>query len=188
MHYINLIDDSGRFDFIHGDFLSIYADTSSFIKITDEDYQTYLAYSTSPYELKYVEGKITYTPQDTDHIALKKARQAWVWEDIKQKRHTNTRGGVYIKSVGKWFHNDDSSRTQYLALQVLPKLPDHLMWKTMNNEFVPMTKDLLNEIAMTMLTEEQADFANAEKHRLAMLESDNPLEYDYSDGWSAIYA
>ncbi|WP_456306460.1 hypothetical protein [Moraxella catarrhalis] len=53
---------------------------------------------------------------------------------------------------------------------------------------MPMTKDLLNEIAMTMLTEEQADFANAEKHRLAMLESDNPLEYDYSDGWSAIYA
>ncbi|WP_258865280.1 DUF4376 domain-containing protein [Moraxella veridica] len=86
--------------------------------------------------------------------------------------------------MGKWFHNDDSSRTQYLALQVLPNLPDNLMWKTMDNEFVPMTKDLLNEIAMTMLAEEQSDFANAERHRLAMMQVDDPLDYDYSTGWS----
>lgn len=113
--------------------------------------------------------------------------QAQAWERIKQKRHTNTRGGVFIKSVGKWFHNDDPSRTQYLALQVLPSLPDNLMWKTMDNEFVPMTKALLAEIAMTMLTEEQADFANAERHRLAMLQADDPLAYDYSTGWSNTY-
>ena len=113
--------------------------------------------------------------------------QAQVWEAVKQKRHTNIRSGVYIKSVGKWFHNDDSSRTQYLALQVLPSSPPDLMWKTMDNSFVPMTKDLLNEIAMTMLTKEQSDFANAEKHLLAMLQADNPLEYDYSTGWSETY-
>ncbi|STY82489.1 Uncharacterised protein [Moraxella veridica] len=58
------------------------------------------------------------------------------------------------------------------------------MWKTMDNEFVPMTKDLLNEIAMTMLAEEQSDFANAERHRLAMMQVDDPLDYDYSTGWS----
>lgn len=110
--------------------------------------------------------------------------QAQVWERIKAKRHANTRGGVFIKSAGKWFHNDDQSRTQYLALQVLPSLPDNLMWKTMDNEFVPMTKALLAEIAMTMLTEEQADFANAERHRLALMQADDPLNYDYSTGWS----
>lgn len=115
---------------------------------------------------------------------LKAQAQTQAWERIKQKRHDNARGGVYIKSVGKWFHNDDPTRTQYLALQVLPSLPDNLMWKTMDNEFVPMTKALLNEIAMTMLAEEQNDFANAEKHRLAMLKADNPLDYDYSTGWS----
>ncbi len=110
--------------------------------------------------------------------------QAQAWERIKAKRHDNARGGVFVKSIGKWFHNDDPARTQYLALQVLPSLPETLMWKTMDNEFVPMTKDLLNEIAMTMLVEEQNDFANAEKHRLAMLKADNPLDYDYSAGWS----
>lgn len=55
-----------------------------------------------------------------------------IWEAIKQKRHTTTRGGVYVKSVEKWFHTDDSSRTQYLALQILPELPSDLMWKTMD--------------------------------------------------------
>lgn len=115
---------------------------------------------------------------------LKIQAQAQAWEAIKAKRHAVTRGGVFIKSVGKWFHNDDPSRTQYLALQVLPSLPETLMWKTMDNEFVPMNKALLNEIAMTMLVKEQNDFANAERHRLAMLKADNPLEYDYSTGWS----
>lgn len=113
--------------------------------------------------------------------------QAQVWEAVKQKRHDNTRGGTFIKSVGKWFHTDDSSRTQYLALQLLPQLPPDLAWKCMDNQFVPMTKELLTEIAMTILTEEQADFANAEKHRLLMLQSDDPLNYDYSTGWSATY-
>ena len=135
-------------------------------------------------ELQLIDGEIKVI----EAMQSIESKQAQVWEAIKQKRHTNTRGGVYIKSVGKWFHNDDPSRTQYLALQVLSQLPDNLMWKTMDNEFVPMTKDLLNEIAMTMLAEEQADFANAEKHRLAMLQVDDPLEYDYADGWSEIYA
>lgn len=110
-----------------------------------------------------------------------------IWQAIKQKRRTITHGGVYIKSVKKWFHTDDSSRTQYLALQILPELPSELMWKTMDNSFVKLTKPLITELAMTILQSEQADFANAEKHRLAMLQAQNPLEYDYSKGWTAIY-
>lgn len=117
----------------------------------------------------------------------KSVLQNETWEQIKQKRHTVTRGGVYLKSVDKWFHNDDPSRTQYLALQILPELPSELMWKTMDNSFVKLDKALLTELAMTILANEQADFANAERHRALMLQADNPLEYDYSDGWTAIY-
>ncbi|WFF38033.1 DUF4376 domain-containing protein [Moraxella nasibovis] len=113
--------------------------------------------------------------------------QSQIWEQIKAHRHAVTRGGVYVKSVKKWFHTDDSSRTQYLALQILPELPADLMWKTMDNSFVKLTKPLLTELAMTILANEQADFANAERHRMAMLQVDNPLDYDYSDGWTAIY-
>ena len=116
---------------------------------------------------------------------LKAAQQEEVWERIKAKRYDNLRHGVFVKSVGKWFQTDDASRTQYLALAVMPRLPEKLPWKTMDNSFVNMTKALLGELMEQMLVDEQADFANAERHKAAMLKVEHPLEYDYSDGWTA---
>ena len=116
---------------------------------------------------------------------LKAEQQAEVWERIKAKRADNLRHGVYVKSAGKWFHTDDNSRTQYIALAVMPRLPEKLVWKTMDNSFVNMTKALLGELMEQMLIDEQADFANAERHKAAMLKAEHPLEYDYSDGWTA---
>ncbi|WP_424034650.1 DUF4376 domain-containing protein [Neisseria bacilliformis] len=118
---------------------------------------------------------------------LKAEQQAAVWERIKAKRADNLRHGVYVKSAGKWFHTDDNSRTQYIALAVMPRLPEKLPWKTMDNSFVNMTKALLGELMEQMLVDEQADFANAERHKAAMLKAENPLEYDYSGGWTANY-
>ena len=118
---------------------------------------------------------------------LKAEQQDEMWERIKAKRYNNLRHGVFVKSVGKWFQTDDASRTQYLALAVMPRLPEKLAWKTMDNSFVNMTKALLGELMEQMLIDEQADFANAERHKAAMLKAENPLEYDYSDGWTANY-
>ena len=117
--------------------------------------------------------------------ALKTVQQEEMWARIKAKRTDNLRHGVYVKSVDKWFHTDDNSRTQYLALAVMPKLPEKLAWKTMDNSFVNMTKTLLEELMTQMLMDEQADFANAERHKAAMEKADKPLEYDYGDGWTA---
>ena len=55
----------------------------------------------------------------------------------------------------------------------------------MDNSFVPMTRELLDELTLTLISDEQHDFQNAERHKAAMLKAANPLEYDYSDGWSA---
>lgn len=118
---------------------------------------------------------------------LKAEQQAEVWERIKAKRYDNLRHGVFVKSVGKWFQTDDASRTQYLALAVMPRLPEKLPWKTMDNSFVNMTKALLGDLMEQMLVDEQADFANAERHKAAMEKVEHPLEYDYSDGWTANY-
>ena len=118
----------------------------------------------------------------------KAAQQEEVWTRIKQKRHDNLRGGVYIKSIGKWLHSDDESRAQYTFMRTMPALPEKMVWKTMDNTFVPMTQALLDELSLQLLADEQADFANAERHRAAMLKADNPLDYDYSGGWTANYA
>ena len=107
-----------------------------------------------------------------------------MWERIKARRHQATRSGVFVPSIGKWFHNDDPARQQYTFLRTLPKLPSPLPWKTMDNSFVEMTQALLDELSLKMIADEQTDFANAERHRAAMLKADHPLDYDYSDGWT----
>ena len=118
---------------------------------------------------------------------LKAEQQSQMWARIKQKRHDNLRSGVYIQSVGKWLHNDDDSRAQYTFMRTMAMLPENMLWKTMDNRFIPMTRELLDELSMQLLLDEQADFANAERHRAAMLQADNPLDYDYSSGWTAIF-
>ena len=115
---------------------------------------------------------------------IKAQQQDEMWERIKARRHQATRSGVFVPSIGKWFHNDDPARQQYTFLRTLPKLPSPLPWKTMDNSFVEMTQALLDELSLKMIADEQTDFANAERHRAAMLKADHPLDYDYSDGWT----
>ena len=119
---------------------------------------------------------------------LKAEQQDEMWDRIKAKRYDNLRHGVYAKSVGKWFQTDDATRLQYLALaleSVTGGFKKPINWKTMDNSFLQLTPELLREIMQTMHDDEQADFANAEKHKAAMLKAENPLEYDYSGGWTA---
>ena len=121
---------------------------------------------------------------------LKAEQQEEMWERIKDKRYDNLRHGVYAKSVGKWFQTDDATRLQYLALaleSVTGGFKKPINWKTMDNSFLMLTPELLREIMQAMHDDEQADFINAEKHKAAMLKSENPLEYDYSGGWTANY-
>ena len=122
-----------------------------------------------------------------DAARLKTAAIASVWERIKQKRHENLRGGVYVESAAKWFHSTDEARQQYTFMRTLPQLPPDLMWKTMDGGFVKLTRELLDELSLKMLADEQKDFANAERHRALLEQAEQPETYDYSDGWTEIY-
>nr|DAO72988.1 MAG TPA: tail fiber assembly protein [Caudoviricetes sp.] len=117
--------------------------------------------------------------------AVKAKQQAEMWERIKAKRAQSCHAGIYINSIKKWMHSDLDSRQQYTFLRTLDKLPENLMWKTVDNSFVPMTRALLDELSLKLIADEQHDFQNAERHKVAMLKAENPLDYDYSDGWSA---
>ncbi|MCQ9124374.1 DUF4376 domain-containing protein [Rodentibacter caecimuris] len=119
--------------------------------------------------------------------ALLNEQRALMWEKIKQKRYDNLRAGVYVKSADKWFHSNDESRQQYTFMRTLPQLPSDMMWKTMDNTFVPFTKAILDELSLQLIDDEQADFANAERHKQLMEQAENPLDYDFSDGWTPIF-
>lgn len=114
-------------------------------------------------------------------------QQNEVWEKIKEKRYKNGLGGVYIKRVGKWFQTGEEEKTKYLGLdKVIDKIGE-IDWKCADNTFVKMNRTLLDEIFLQMVVTENADHVNAEKHRIEMMKSTNPLDYNFSTGWSANY-
>lgn len=144
----------------------------------------HLTLTAPPSELHEWNGK-AWALNKTAAAELKAQQQAEMWERIKAKRAQSCHAGIYIKSLKKWMHSDLDSRQQYTFLRTLDKLPADLTWKTLDNSFVPMTRELLDELTLKLISDEQHDFQNAERHKAAMLKAENPLEYDYSDGWSA---
>ncbi|WP_065233807.1 DUF4376 domain-containing protein [Gallibacterium genomosp. 3] len=110
-----------------------------------------------------------------------------IWERIKAYRYQRSLGGVYIASVDKWFQTGEEEKTKYLGLsQVIDKIGS-IEWKSFSNDFVEMTPSLLAEIFAGMVRAENADHINAERHKAAMMQSDKPLEYDYTTGWERRY-
>ena len=143
-----------------------------------------------PSSLHTWDGKAWVLDAETA-AALKQAQQEEVWTRIKAKREMQRYGGAYIPALKKWLQSDEPSRTQYLQLQLLEAkglFKQPVRWKTMDNSFIGLDAAAVTAIALQIMDNEQADFANAERHRAAMLKADNPLDYDYSGGWTANYA
>lgn len=181
------------------------------VLVADEEFAKtqsgWLASEEGQLDARYKDGLFYNRPYDADSFddkankwvcdpvkkaEMKAQQQEQVWEAIKQKRYDNLRQGVYVKSVGKWFQTDDATRLQYLTLRTLSDaaFPLKEPWKTMDNTYLPKekcTKALFEEIVMQMVADETADFHNAERHRLAMLQAEDPLQYDFSKGWTANY-
>lgn len=110
------------------------------------------------------------------------------WNRIKTERDRRKYLGVKVGS--HWFHSDDPSRIQQLALAMMgAAIPAGLMWKTLTTTpppvFVEMTPVLAQGIFMATAASDAAIFAAAEAHRMAMEASENPESYDFSGGWPA---
>lgn len=108
------------------------------------------------------------------------------WERIKQER--DRRKYLGVKVGAHWFHSDDPSRIQQLALAMMGNaIPPGLMWKTLTTTpppvFVEMTPALAQGIFQSTAASDAAVFAAAEAHRIAMEASDTPESYDFSGGW-----
>lgn len=116
------------------------------------------------------------------------ARQTAAWERIKAERDRRKYLGV---KVGEhWFHSDDPSRIQQLALAMMGNaIPAGLQWKTLTTTpppvFVAMTPALAQGIFMATAASDAAIFAAAETHRVAMEAMPDPENYDCTTGWPA---
>ncbi len=108
------------------------------------------------------------------------------WERIKAKRDRLSRDGGYLVS-GKWYHSDEKSKTQQLSLFVMGAAVPAVQWKTMDGSFVTMTQALSGGIFQAAAAQDMAIFAAAEQHRAAMTAATDPLAYDFSGGWPAVF-
>lgn len=132
-----------------------------------------------------------------EHI---EAAQVLMWERIKAKRTEIRFGGV--EADGMWFDSDVDGRVQWLNLErkaqnrlvASGKLQDQLYidgslleWKTMTNEWVPVTVQLALQVIDAMEVLESRAHKVAEIHKAEMIASPDPLAYDYSTGWPATF-
>jgi hypothetical protein len=115
-----------------------------------------------------------------------KTTAAEVWDRIKARRDAAKAGGVKVGT--KWFHTDEASRIQYLALHMMgASIPANLQWKTLDGTFVTMTATLAKQVFQAVATLDMTAFAKAEEHRVAMEASADPASYDHLSGWPAAY-
>lgn len=128
-------------------------------------------------------------PEPTPAPTLEEIKMV-AWAAIKAERDRRKVGGVKVKvgTVNKWFHSDDASRIQQMGLVMMGSgIPAGLQWKTMDGTFVTMDQTVAGNVLAAAAASDQAIFAVAEGHRVAMEASADPAAYDYSTGWPKIY-
>lgn len=135
------------------------------------------------YEALIAEVEATYVPPEPAPLA---DHRAAAWECIMTERDRRKFLGVKVGEY--WFHSDDSSRIQQLALVMMGvSIPPDLQWKVLTLTpppvFVEMTPSLAQAIFQATALNDQAIFTAAEQHRLAMEASADPGAYDFSCGW-----
>ena len=122
---------------------------------------------------------------DTAVLNLTRAR---MWQAIQDERTRRQNGGVFIASVNKWFHSDQTSRIQQLGLVMMgASLPTGIMWKTMDGSFIEMTQGIASSIFNGAATLDLMSFSVAEQHRAGMMAAADPAAYNFSGFWPAIY-
>lgn len=141
-----------------------------------------------PYFWTYPGGNQINTPMQSDYDALLLIKeQNDMWLNIQNERDRRKTSGGY-KVGNYWFHSDDTSRIQQLALAMMgANMPNGILWKTMSGAFVPMTPTLAGQIFQAAAASDMALFGVAEAKKQAMLASSNPTQYDYSSGWPKIF-
>lgn len=124
--------------------------------------------------------------------AVKKAEEiAKVRAEINALRDRKTNGGVYVEAVGKWIDSDATAERNILSVKgsfdLFDKAVGEIAWSCADNSILMIDKEKLTAIWQALMTTKTANHANALKHKAAVEQAENPLEYDYSGGWSKTY-
>lgn len=158
----------------------------------DERYYIVTEQDTAPY--------VVNTPRDIE--VVKEA----IWEQIKDKRELLQVSGMQVGNY--WYPNDVKSRTQWERMRTksqhllntgsAPEAPYEISgvqvsWKTMTNDFVPLTLGLIVEITDAFEVQESTIFYTSVQKDIQMRELqtvDDLADWvtnELHTGWPAVY-
>ncbi|HDL2964657.1 TPA: DUF4376 domain-containing protein, partial [Mannheimia haemolytica] len=113
-------------------------------------------------------------------------------ERINALRDEKSAGGVFVEQLGKWFDSDDKAQKKLLGLKATMDLIGTEMtvdWTCADNtDFEGFGKAHLTAVIAAILQAENHNHTIARQHKAALEQAENPLEYDYSAGWTKTYA
>lgn len=137
---------------------------------------------------EFKNGKWTISKKNQTEL-LQEQRET-IRAKINQLRDERTAGGVYVASIGKWFDSDDKARANVIELKAaFDVLGDEVVpWTTYKNDVVMMDHEKMKALFKELKDSKLHNHQVATQHKLALEQSTEPLNYDYSTGWSKTYA
>lgn len=115
-------------------------------------------------------------------------------EEINRKRDEVCFGGIYIDVLDKWFDTDQTSFVKMIGAKAV--MDDDFsngqeiqpeLWICADNSVVQLNRDDLALIIRSIKQNVSAMHVVAVQHKMSLEQVENPLEYDYSGGWSKTY-
>ena len=188
-YYINVIDEQGNYELIDDEFMALYSDLdfATMPKLTDEQYLTYLAKANG--KERFVNGEFVYHTLQVDKTQLLSQQRQQVRDAINTLRDKKINGGVYVPAIDKWIDTDATAERNILSVKATFDLfgDQEIPWTFADNSVAMINKEKLLVIWQVLMEAKTGNHANALKHKAMVEQVENPLEYDYSDGWTQTY-
>ncbi|HHW7449300.1 DUF4376 domain-containing protein [Pasteurella multocida subsp. multocida] len=120
---------------------------------------------------------------------IKLLQQEKMREKINALRDEKINGGVYVPELGKWFDSDARAESSLNSVKsTFDLLGDmEITWICADNTPVQINKEKLILVWKAIMQAQQQNHANALHHKAEMMKAENPLNYDYSAGWTEVY-
>lgn len=152
--------------------------------------------------LYVVNGAVVYEPKPSQYheyvngewaiphekqAALLQQQREQVFERINALKVEKTKGGVLLN--GHWFDTDGEAQINVMGAyngMLLAGLKSR-QWTTYDNQTVTLTLDEMKALYLAVLNVKDHNHKTSIMHKKAAAESDDPIHYDYSTGWSETY-
>ena len=108
---------------------------------------------------------------------------------INALRDRKINGGVYVPEIDKWIDTDATAERNILSVKATFDLfgDQEIPWTFADNSVAMINKEKLLVIWQVLMEAKTGNHANALKHKAMVEQVENPLEYDFSGGWTQTY-